>query len=84
MPLSRILNSGRFADRTFSAADDYIFRTAQGQAGPGNAATWRAVNTTHHITRVVADIGHVRGFALQQSAAPPPPIRQDMFAERGS
>jgi Beta protein len=80
----RILDSGQFAGRTFSSADEYIFRTAHGQAGPGSATTWRAVNTTHHITRVVADIGRVRGFALRQSDASPPPAQQDMFAELGS
>lgn len=79
----RILDSGQFAGQTFSSADDYIFQTAYGHAGPGNASTWRAVNTTHHITRVVADIGRVRGFALRQSAAPPPPVQQDMFAGLG-
>ncbi|GAB0113337.1 beta family protein [Acidisoma sp. C75] len=76
----RIVDSGQFAGRTFSSADDYIFRTAYGRAGPGNAANWRAINTTHHITRVIADIGHVRGFALRQAAAaPPPPTQRDMF-----
>ena len=75
-----IVDSGEFAGRTFSSADDYIFHTAHGQAGPGNATTWRAVNTTHHITRVVADIGGVRGYSLRQGAAPPP-AQQDMFAE---
>jgi hypothetical protein len=77
----RILDSGQFAGRTFSSADEYIFRTAHGQAGPGSATTWRAVNTTHHITRVVADIGRVRGFTLRQGVASPPPAQQDMFAE---
>ncbi|MBN7806459.1 hypothetical protein JZX86_14655 [Agrobacterium rosae] len=57
-----ILASGQFDGRTFSSADDYIFCTAHNAAGPGSAKEWRAVNTTHHITRVVADIGGVRGF----------------------
>ena len=60
----RILDSGHFAGRTFSSADEYIFRTAHSEAGPGNATIWRAVNTTHHITRVVVDIGRVRGFHI--------------------
>lgn len=55
-----ILESGQFAGREFSSADDYIYMTAHGAAGPGNATTWRAINTTHHITRVVSDIGRVR------------------------
>jgi hypothetical protein len=64
---------------TFSSADEYILQTAQGQAGPGNATTWRAMNTTHHITRVVADIGRVRGFALQQRASQPSPVQESLF-----
>jgi hypothetical protein len=76
----RILESGQFAGRTFSSADEYIFKTAHGQGGPGNATTWRAVNTTHHITRVVADIARVRGFELRQNVAPSPATQLDMFA----
>jgi len=78
----RILDSGQFAGRTFSSADEYIFQTAHGQAGPGNPTIWRAVNTTHHTTRVIADIGQVRGLVLRRSAAQPPPIQQDMFTGR--
>ena len=75
----RIVESGEFSDRTFSSADEYIFKTAQGQAGPGNSTTWRAANTTHHITRVVADIGGVRGFALRQRESPPSPVQENLF-----
>ncbi|MEI9901013.1 MAG: beta family protein [Hyphomicrobium sp.] len=56
----RIVESGQFAGRSFSVADDYIYRTAQGLDGPGSATTWREVNTTHHITRVVRDMGSVK------------------------
>lgn len=59
-----ILGSGHFAGPDFSAADAYIYRTAHGVAGPGNATTWRQINTTHHITRVVVDLGKVRGVAI--------------------
>ena len=76
----RIVDSGRFAGRTFSSADDYIFRTASGEAGPGNATIWRAVNTTHHITRVVADIGGVRGYTLREGTVPSSSAQQDLFA----
>jgi hypothetical protein len=58
----RILKSGMFAGRTFSSADEYIFKTAKGLDGPGNGTTWREINTTHHITRVVRDIGEIKGF----------------------
>jgi hypothetical protein len=63
-----ILESGLFAGAGFSAADAYIFRTASGADGPGNSTTWRQINTTHHITRVVADIAKVRGVAIVQKA----------------
>lgn len=63
-----ILRSGQFAGRTFSAADDYIYLNAKGFSGPGNSTTWRAVNTNHHVTRVVSDVGAVRniGFAKRE------------------
>jgi hypothetical protein len=60
----RILASGRFAGRGFSSADDYIFRTAQGWDGPGNGTTWREINTSHHITQVVRDIGGIKGMSF--------------------
>lgn len=76
-----ILESGHFAGRAFSSADEYIFQTAHGHAGPGNSTIWRAINTTHHITRVVADIGHVRGFQLKRGAVQPMSHQADMFTE---
>lgn len=76
----RIVRSGDFAGRSFSAADEFIFLTACGEAGPGTARRWRAVNTTHHITRVVADIGGVRGFVVRRRADPTPPPQEGLFA----
>jgi hypothetical protein len=66
-----ILGSGKFAGRTFSWADEYIYRTAKEGGGPGNAKDWRAINTTHHITRVVTDIGVVRGVQFRQKTVEP-------------
>ena len=63
----RILRSGKFAGRGFSSADDYIFKTAKGWDGPGNGSTWREINTTHHITRVVRDIGGIKGMAFTET-----------------
>lgn len=63
----RILRSGRFAGRGFSSADDYIFKTAMGWDGPGNGSTWREINTAHHITRVVRDIGRIKGMAFTEA-----------------
>lgn len=75
----RIVDSGHFAGRYFSSADEYIFKTAQGWAGPGNSTNWRSVNTTHHITRVISDIGGVRGFTLQKGGASSSQFQHDMF-----
>lgn len=63
----RILKSGRFAGRSFCSADDYIFKTAKGWDGPGNGSTWREINTAHHITRVVRDIGGIRGMSFAET-----------------
>jgi hypothetical protein len=63
----RIVASGSFAGGGFSAADEFILRTAEG-GSPGNSTNWRQVNTTHHITRVVADIAGVRGIAIREKA----------------
>ncbi|WP_373852121.1 beta family protein [Bradyrhizobium sp.] len=66
-----ILASGEFAGRNFSSGDDYIFRTAKNAGGPGAAREWRAVNTNHHITRVVTDVGGVRGVKFKEAASEP-------------
>lgn len=71
-----ILASGHFAGSDFSSADDYIFKTAHGGAGPGNAKDWRAVNTTHHITRVVRDVGGVKGRQFVQRMPAPLSVQQ--------
>jgi Beta protein len=63
-----ILESGSFAGRGFSSADDYIYRTAMGDDGPGNPMIWREVNTIHHITQVVSGIGEMQGFSVAQRA----------------
>ena len=75
-----ILASGKFAGRTFSTADDYIFRTAKGASGPGNAKIWRAINTTHHITRVVTDIGSIRSIRFDQKIVEPLSEQISLFA----
>ncbi len=68
-----ILDSGRFAGRDFSSADEYIYRTAKGYAGPGNPTTWREINTTHHITQVISDIGKIEGFSVARLTVEDPP-----------
>jgi hypothetical protein len=59
-----ILDSGSFAGRDFSSADEFIYETACGLAGPGNATVWREINTAHHITQVVSDISKIKGFGI--------------------
>lgn len=75
----RLVESGDFAGRSFSAGDEFIFLTARGEVGPGTATRWRAVNTTHHITRVVADIGGVRGYAVRRRTEPATPFQASLF-----
>jgi hypothetical protein len=74
-----VLDSGVFAGQDFSSADDFIYATANGYAGPGNASTWREINTAHHITRVVSDIGRMRGFSVERRAVTEPPRQAGLF-----
>lgn len=76
---SRILSSGKFAGRSFSSADEYISKTAKGIGGPGNSTIWRQINTTHHITQVVRDIGAVRGLKFSENQAPSEPFQLDLL-----
>jgi hypothetical protein len=75
----RILASGQFAGRQFSSADDYIFRTARGWDGPGNGSTWREINTAHHITRVVRDIGTIKGMSFADAKIDDPVDQLSFF-----
>ena len=50
-----------------SAGDRFIARCARGEAGPGNATTWRKVGTNHHLTLV----------AQQAAATPIPAAKTD-------
>lgn len=73
---SEILNSVHFAGRAFSWGDDYIFKTANDAGGPGSPKDWRAVNTNHHITRVVTDIAALLGIKFEQKI--PEPLAEQM------
>jgi hypothetical protein len=61
-----ITKSGHFAGRAFSSGDKFISETAQGAGGPGNATTWRKVNTVHHLTRVISDLGVFHGYSVAE------------------
>lgn len=67
----RIVDSGKFSGSSFSKADLYIYNAARNNSGDaGSASTWRQVNTTHHITKVVADIAKVRGIPITKIPNP--------------
>jgi hypothetical protein len=75
----RIIGSPHFAGRSFSSADNFIFQSAYGFGGPGNSTTWRQINTTHHITRVVRDIGAVKGRQFMDRKIASVPVQFEMF-----
>jgi hypothetical protein len=74
-----ILDRGVFAGRDFSSADEYIYGTAKGYDGPGSPTSWREINTAHHITQVVSDIGRMRGFSVERRAVVNPPTQTSLF-----
>lgn len=76
----RIVTSGHFAGPTFSDADAYIFDVARNSSpSAGNAATWRQLNTTHHITQVVADIAKVRKIQISRLPEAPVGVQQALL-----
>lgn len=76
----RIVDSGEFSGETFSLADAYIYDVARnGSPKAGNATTWRQVNTTHHITRVVADIAAVRSIPISKLPIAPTGVQQPLL-----
>jgi len=80
----RVVNSGEFSGPLFSTADLYIDQVASGvSATAGNAANWRQVNITHHITRVVADIAKVRGIPITELPGSPAGGQMALLDESG-
>ena len=76
----RIVDSGEFAGPTFSDADGYIFDVARNDApSAGNATIWRQLNTTHHITQVVADIAKVRKIPISSLPHTPAGVQQALL-----
>jgi hypothetical protein len=63
----RIVQHPQFAGRNFSSADETIFQTASVGGTVGKPTDWRGINTTHHITRVVTDIGGIRGMTFRRA-----------------
>ena len=73
-----IVLSDHFAGRAFSSADEYIFQTARGLA-VGSPTTWREINTCHHITRVVRDIGAAKGISFADTKTAQPDTQLQLF-----
>lgn len=66
-----VVSSPHFAGAGFSRADAILLETARGTAGPGNSSTWRKLNTGHHITRVVTDLGAYHSYEIAHAAYEP-------------
>lgn len=58
----KLVASPHYAGRTFSYADEQIYQIAKEATMPGSSTDWREVNVCHHITRVVRDMGKVKGI----------------------
>ncbi|WP_429910578.1 beta family protein [Glycocaulis sp.] len=65
----RLVAMKEFVSPSFSYADNQINKIAHGLCGPGNASTWRELNTAHHITQVIRQLGASRGIQFSDSAA---------------
>ncbi len=77
----RIVDSGEFSGPTFSQADSYIFDVARSNvSSAGSPTTWRQVNTTHHITRVVADIAAVRKIPIRELPNEPSGSQEELLS----
>lgn len=77
---NRILESGYFAGRGFSYADNEIWRRAHSLDSCGSASMWREWNMAHHITRVVRDFGAMSGIAFEDRYVNEvPPTQMSMF-----
>ncbi|WP_306552866.1 beta family protein [Acidovorax sp.] len=76
----RIVDSGKFSGPEFSEADRLIYDVAQKNAqSVGGPSAWRQVNTTHHITRVVADIATVRSIPISTLPTAPVGAQQELM-----
>lgn len=77
---TRIVKSRHFLGKNFSTADRFIFETANGAAsGPGNAMIWRKVNTIHHLTLIIRDLGRVYGYKIRELAEAETGFQPDLF-----
>lgn len=77
----RIVGGGYFAGRSFSVADEFIYQTSKDIVDSRSATKWREVNTTHHITRVVRDMGAVKGMSFDDIKVEPDAMQARLFDE---
>jgi len=75
----QIIDSQDFAGRNFSRADEMMHDLSLGLSGPGNATSWRRINIGHHITRVVTDLGRIRGFDIARRVSEAPAVQLSLF-----
>lgn len=59
---AELVQRPEFSGADFSWGDNYIQQCANGNAGPGNAMTWRRAGTSHHLTFVVRQIANLAGI----------------------
>jgi len=62
----KIVDSGHYMGEDFSWGDKQILACSQIKTGPGNSTTWIAIDTSHHLAWVVAE---VEEFELKISAS---------------
>lgn len=64
---SQIIESKEYCGRGFSSADDRIWRNAKEMTETcGDATSWRELNTSHHLVRVVRDLGAMSGVDFEE------------------
>lgn len=61
----QIVAGAYYSGHDFSEADKYIHLTAQGLTTGGGATLWREMNTIHHITMVISQLGKMLGFTIE-------------------
>lgn len=61
---NRVASHPDFAGQAFSPADRQLWEASKGLVGSGNASTWRQMNMTHHMARVLRDLGQLAGLSF--------------------
>ena len=61
---NRVVSHPDFAGQAFSPADRKLWEASKGLVNQGNASTWRQMNMTHHMARVLRDLGQLAGLSF--------------------